>query len=115
MVPVVRSAVVVAERWYKMKYTYKKMANGGRVDKDKGYTAKDRKALKSLIEEFGDKYSKDVTGSSSVTFEKKKKAPPKKMARGGIVGKPARSARDMKAGAGSGVGRIQKTKIQRGR
>jgi CRISPR/Cas system-associated protein Cas7 (RAMP superfamily) len=98
-----------------MKYTYKKMANGGRVDKDKGYTAKDRKALKSLIEEFGDKYSKDVTGSGSVTFEKKKKAPPKKMARGGIVGKPARSARDMKAGAGSGVGRIQKTKIQRGR
>lgn len=93
-----------------MKYTYKKMAEGGRVDKDKGYTAKDRKALKRLFEEFGDKNSKDVTGGSSVTYEK-----PKKMARGGIVGKPARSARDMKAGAGSGVGRIQKTKIQRGR
>ena len=39
----------------------------------------------------------------------------KKMAAGGIVNKPARSAKDMKAGAGSGVGRLQKTKIQRGR
>lgn len=37
------------------------------------------------------------------------------LASGGIVNKPARSARDMKAGAGSGVGRIQKTKIQKAR
>jgi len=94
-----------------MKYTYKKMAEGGRVDKDKGYTAKDRKSLKRLIEEMADPHSVDVTGGSSVTTVKKGK----KMARGGIVGKPARSARDMKAGAGSGVGRLQKTKIQRGR
>lgn len=94
-----------------MKYTYKKMADGGRVDKDKGYTAKERKSLKRLIEEMADPYAGDVTGGSSVSYDKK----PKKMARGGIVGKPARSARDMKAGAGSGVGRIQKTKIQRGR
>ena len=39
----------------------------------------------------------------------------KKMASGGIVNKPAKTHKDMKAGAGSGVGRIQKTKIQRGR
>lgn len=58
---VVRSVGVVAERWCKMKSTYKKMA------------------------------------------------------RGGIVNKPARSSKDMKAGAGSGVGRIQKTKIQKAR
>ena len=94
-----------------MKYTYKKMADGGRVDKDKGYTSKDIKSLKRLIEEIMDPYAGDVTGGSSVTVDKK----PKKMARGGIVGKPARSAKDMMAGAGSGVGRIQKTKIQRGR
>ena len=39
----------------------------------------------------------------------------KKMKSGGIVKKPAKSYKDMKAGAGSGVGRIQKTKIARGR
>jgi hypothetical protein len=94
-----------------MKYTYKKMAEGGKVTKDKGYTDKDRKGLRRLIEEIMDPHSRDVTGGSSVTYDKK----PKKMARGGIVGKPARSHKDMKAGAGSGVGRIQKTKIQRGR
>lgn len=33
------------------------------------------------------------------------------MAKGGIVKAPARSYKDMRAGAGSGVGRIQKTKI----
>lgn len=74
-----------------------------------GYKASDRKAMTDLIRRSGDPYG-DVTGGSSVSM-----APKKKMARGGIVGKPARSARDMKAGAGSGVGRIQKTKIQRGR
>lgn len=37
------------------------------------------------------------------------------LAKGGIVSKPARSYKDMKAGAGSGVGRIQKMKIARGR
>lgn len=37
------------------------------------------------------------------------------LASGGIVKAPARSYKDMRAGAGSGVGRIQKTKIQRGR
>ena len=109
MVQVAPSVAVVRERWFKMKYTYKKMAEGGKVDKEKGYTAKEIKSLRRLIEEIMDPYAGDVTGGSSVT-----KAP-KKMARGGIVGKPARSAKDMKAGAGSGVGRIQKTKIQRGR
>lgn len=94
-----------------MKYTYKKMAEGGRVDKDKGYTSKDIKSLRRLIEEIMDPYAGDVTGGSSVSTDKK----PKKMARGGIIGKPAKSYRDMKAGAGSGVGRMQKTKIQRGR
>ena len=94
-----------------MKYTYKKMAEGGRVDKDKGYTSKDVKSLRRLIEEIMDPYAGDVTGGSSVSTDKKQK----KMARGGIIGKPAKSYRDMKAGAGSGVGRMQKTKIQRGR
>lgn len=94
-----------------MKYTYKKMAEGGRVDKDKGYTSKEVKSLRRLIEEIMDPYAGDVTGGSSVSADKK----PKKMARGGIIGKPAKSYRDMKAGAGSGVGRVQKTKIQRGR
>lgn len=145
-----------------MKYTYKKMASGGKVGK--GYTAKERKGLRKLIEEVADPYAGDVTGGSSVTVVKKKV---KKMARGGdvsigrrggdvgagrrgggggmgfkattmrdegigkgggfrpttirgykaggIVGAPARSHKDMRAGAGSGVGRIQKTKIQRGR
>jgi hypothetical protein len=149
-----------------MKYTYKKMASGGKVGK--GYTEKERKGLRKLIEEVADPYAGDVTGGSSVTVVKKKV---KKMARGGdvnigrrggdvgagrrgggggmgfkamkapgsgadyfggggmdrsgryggrlkaggIVGAPARSHKDMRAGAGSGVGRIQKTKIQRGR
>lgn len=96
------------------------MADGGKVTKDKGYSDKDIKGLRRLIEEIMDPHSRDVTGGSSVTFDKKPKkmskgGAVKKMARGGIVGKPARSHRDMKAGAGSGVGRIQKTKIQRGR
>jgi hypothetical protein len=95
-----------------MKYTYKKMAGGGSVKKEKGYTAKERKGLRSLIEELADPYAGDVTGGSSVTSVKK---PKKRMAAGGIVGRPARSYRDMKAGAGSGVGRIQKMKIARGR
>lgn len=149
-----------------MKYTYKKMAGGGSVKSEKGYTAKDRKAIRSLIEELADPHSVDVTGGSSVTVIKKPKkrmaaggmvessktgpagipnyigkdrpAPrnpmPQRnkirsapgvsyavgergrgMAAGGIVGRPARSYRDMKAGAGSGVGRLQKTKIARGR
>jgi hypothetical protein len=36
-------------------------------------------------------------------------------ASGGIVKAPAKSYKDMRAGAGGGTGRIQKTKIQRGR
>jgi hypothetical protein len=102
-----------------MKYTYKKMASGGVVKKpvkkpkSGGYTAEERRALTDLIKEMGDIHSKDVTGSSSVTIIKNKG---KRMASGGIVGKSARTYRDMKAGAGSGVGRIQKTKIaSRGR
>lgn len=90
-----------------MKSTYKKPASSG-----KGYTASERKALAELIKSKQDPFGGDVTGGSSVSAVKKK---PKKMASGGIVGKPARSYKDMKAGAGSGVGRIQKTKIARGR
>lgn len=33
------------------------------------------------------------------------------LAKGGIVKAPAKSYKDMRAGAGSGVGRIQKAKI----
>lgn len=157
-----------------MKYTYKKMASGGKVGK--GYTEKERKSLSDLIGRELDPYGE----GRAVTTVKKK---PKKMAQGGmvgggssrntpssrpssgsygrgpsrsgpssvgygggrgpgnvasklssgvrtavgsaqramryagggIIGAPARSHRDMRAGAGSGVGRIQKTKIQRGR
>lgn len=94
------------------------MAGGGVVKKAVkkpvgGYSASDRKSLGDLIKDVIDPYAGDVTGGSSVTIIKKSK---KRMASGGIVGKPARSYRDMKAGAGSGVGRIQKTKIaSRGR
>lgn len=77
-----------------------------------GYTASDRKSMKQLIERTQPNVG-DYVGSGTVTTVKKK--PAKKMAKGGIVGKPARSYKDMKAGAGSGVGRIQKTKIARGR
>lgn len=147
-----------------MKYTYKRMASGGKVV-GKGYTEKERKGLRKLIEEVADPYAGDVTGGSSVTVVKKKvkkmagggmvgggpsrNTPSSKpssgygggrgpgnvasklssgvrtavgsaqramrYAGGGIIGAPARSHRDMRAGAGSGVGRIQKTKIQRGR
>lgn len=91
-----------------MKSTYKKPASGG-----KGYTASERKSMSDLIRAKGDPFG-DVTGGSSISVVIKKK--PKKMASGGIVGKPARSYKDMKAGAGSGVGRIQKSKIaSRGR
>lgn len=90
-----------------MKSTYKKSASGG-----KGYTASERKSMTDLIKTKQDPFGGDVTGGSSVSVVKKK---PKKMASGGIVGKPARSYKDMKAGAGSGVGRIQKSKIARGR
>ena len=75
-----------------------------------GYSAEDRKSMKQLIERTEPK-SGDYVGSGTVTKVK----PAKKMAKGGIVGKPAKSYRDMKAGAGSGVGRIQKMKIARGR
>ncbi len=112
MVPVRQNAVAVAERWFdKMKYTYKKMASGGSVKpKEKGYTDAEVKRLRRLIEDMGgDPYGDDVTpGVDAVKANKK-------MASGGIVGRPARSHRDMRAGAGSGVGRLQKTKIQRGR
>ena len=86
-----------------MKYTYKKMASGGSVKKEKGYTAKERKGLQSLIEELADPYAGDVTGGSSVTSTKK---PKKRMAAGGIVGAPARSYRDMRAGAGGGTDQL---------
>ncbi len=76
-----------------------------------GYSAEDRKSMKQLIERTQPNAG-DYVGSGTVTTVKK---PAKKMAKGGIVGKPARSYKDMKAGAGSGVGRIQKMKIQRGR
>lgn len=88
-----------------MKSTYKKAVSGG-----KGYTASERKSMTDLIKAKKDPFGGDTTGGSSVSIVKKKK-----MAAGGIVGKPARSHKDMKAGAGSGVGRIQKTKIARGR
>ena len=39
-----------------MKYTYKKMASGGRVDKDKGYTAKDRKGLERELNSWLSQY-----------------------------------------------------------
>jgi hypothetical protein len=76
-----------------------------------GYSKKDTSEMKALIERTEPK-SGDYVGSGTVTTVKK---PAKKMAKGGIVGKPARSYKDMKSGAGSGVGRIQKMKIQRGR
>lgn len=96
-----------------MKYTYKKMAGGGAVKKAVkkpagGYSASDRKSLGDLIKSAVDPYAGDVTGGSSITIIKKTK---KRMASGGIVGKGASSYRDMKAGAGSGVGRVQKSKI----
>lgn len=95
-----------------MKYTYKKMGVSGAKKapkkSEKGYTASERGSMKSLIEDVADKFSGDTTGGSSITIVKKTK---KRMAAGGIVGKAAKSYRDMKAGAGSGVGRIQKTKI----
>ena len=64
--------------------------------------------IRDSFEEHADPYAGDVTGGSSVTPVKK---PKKRMAAGGIVGAPARSYRDMRAGAGGGTGRIQKTKI----
>lgn len=72
----------------------------------KGYTASDITALRTLLERIQPNAG-DYVGSGTVTIEKTKK----KMARGGIVGAPARSYKDMRAGAGSGVGRIQKAKI----
>lgn len=82
------------------------------IKKPIGYSASDRKSMTDLIRKVADPYAGDVTGGSSITVVKKK---PKKMAAGGIVKAPARSHKDMRAGAGSGVGRIQKTKIARGR
>lgn len=78
-----------------MKYTYKKMAGGGSVKSEKGYTAKDRKAIRSLIEELADPHSVDVTGGSSVTVVKE---PKKRMAAGGSVGPGG----GMMGGSGSG-------------
>ena len=78
-----------------MKYTYKKMAGGGSVKSEKGYTAKDLKAIRSLIEELADPHSVDVTGGSSVTVVKK---PKKRMAAGGSVGPGG----GMMGGSGSG-------------
>jgi len=73
-----------------MKHTYKKMASGGSVKKEKGYTAKERKGLQSLIEELADPYAGDVTGGSSVTSVKKSK---KRMPGGGLVSGPGSSQR----------------------
>jgi hypothetical protein len=81
-----------------MKYTYKKMASGGKVGK--GYTEKERKGLRKLIEEVADPYAGDVTGGSSVTVVKKKV---KKMARGGDVGIGRRGG-DVGAGRRGGGG-----------
>jgi len=90
-----------------MKYTYKKMAGGGSVKKEKGYTAKERKGLQSLIEELADPYAGDVTGGSSVTVIKKSK---KRMPGGGLVSGPTGKAGGRAPGgtaskAYSGVGR----------
>lgn len=81
-----------------------------------GYTESDRKSMRQLIERT-EPMSGDYVGSGTVTTVKKRggglarKGMGVALAKGGIVKSPARSYRDMKAGAGSGVGRIQKTKI----
>ena len=106
-----------------MKYTYKKMASGGKVGSMKsgpGSTGGAKTPGKSGGSALGG-YARDwtkntmtgravnaVTGGAVGRAANRLKA-------GGIVGAPARSHKDMRAGAGSGVGRIQKTKIQRGR
>lgn len=104
----------------------------GIMDKKKpiGYTKEQTKSMKALIERTQEKAG-DYVGSGTVTtVPKKKKKMPEKMpekkmrggglarkgvgmalAKGGIVNAPARSYKDMRAGAGSGVGRIQKMKI----
>jgi hypothetical protein len=95
-----------------MKSTYKKMARGGGVGDGSGrnafkYTNTPGKGMGFKATTMrGDGIGKG--GGFRPTTIRGYKA-------GGIVGAPARSHKDMRAGAGSGVGRIQKTKIQRGR
>ena len=105
-----------------MKHTYKKMASGGKVGSMKsgpGSTGglKTARGPDSAIGRSTKSWTQNtmtgraankISGGAIGRAANRLKA-------GGIVGAPARSHRDMRAGSGSGVGRIQKTKIQRGR
>lgn len=104
-----------------MKYTYKKMASGGLVSGpgSSQRTQPSPTSGRSGGRAPGGTVSKAYSGVSGAAGAAKGAYGAAKgttrYAAGGIVGRPARSYKDMKAGAGSGVGRIQKTKIARGR
>jgi hypothetical protein len=109
----------------------KRMAYGGAVggggrDSGRASARASRSASPSSNSKGGGKYGADLSKSfgrnwadntyTGRAFSAGARAiGAKGFAAGGIVGRPARSYKDMKAGAGSGVGRIQKTKIARGR